>query len=441
MLPPAFVRLIVSVMDESGTGAKGPLRREFWRSPLRGPWFTAVLSMVLLVGSVVLVVTGLLSYAAYNPWLGAPNDLTPNKGFLGFYLFPWPTEPSWLYWLTQSLHVLVGLIMVPVVLAKLWSVLPKLFEWPPAASPAQAVERLSVFLLVGSTIFELVTGVMNIQYYYLWGFGFYTAHLYGAWVFLASLVLHTAVRARRTVAGLRGRRLRTELRTSAAATRAEPPDPDRLVSPNPAPATISRRGAFALIGASSGTILLLSVGQVFGGTGHALAWLAPRGRSRGSGPNDFQINKTAEYHQAVEPATDPSWRLRLEGGPRPVTFSRADLLAMPQTTAELVIMCVEGWSTGVQTWTGVRLDHLARRAGVPRAHRMLAQSIQRFGGFGSAEFAANQIHDPQSLLALRVNGADLSLDHGYPARIIVPAAPGVHDTKWVGTLRFSAGGR
>ena len=39
-------------------------------------------------------------------------------------------------------------------------------------------------------------------------------------------------------------------------------------------------------------------------------------------------------------------------------------------------------------------------------------------------------------LALRVNGADLSLDHGYPARIIVPAAPGVHCTKWVGTLTF-----
>ena len=40
--------------------------------------------------------------------------------------------------------------------------------------------------------------------------------------------------------------------------------------------------------------------------------------------------------------------------------------------------------------------------------------------------------DSRSLLALRVGGADLALDHGYPARIIVPGLPGVHNTKWVG---------
>jgi DMSO/TMAO reductase YedYZ molybdopterin-dependent catalytic subunit len=44
--------------------------------------------------------------------------------------------------------------------------------------------------------------------------------------------------------------------------------------------------------------------------------------------------------------------------------------------------------------------------------------------------------DPDSLLALRVNGVDLSLDHGYPARVIGPANPGVHNTKWVANLMF-----
>ncbi|HZD16250.1 MAG TPA: molybdopterin-dependent oxidoreductase, partial [Pseudonocardiaceae bacterium] len=38
----------------------------------------------------------------------------------------------------------------------------------------------------------------------------------------------------------------------------------------------------------------------------------------------------------------------------------------------------------------------------------------------------------------RVNGADLSLDHGFPARIAVPALPGVHNTKWVTRLTFHA---
>ena len=41
--------------------------------------------------------------------------------------FDWPASPSWLYRLTQGLHVGLGLVLVPVVLAKLWSVAPKLF--------------------------------------------------------------------------------------------------------------------------------------------------------------------------------------------------------------------------------------------------------------------------------------------------------------------------
>ncbi|EUA43129.1 oxidoreductase molybdopterin binding domain protein [Mycobacterium xenopi 3993] len=66
-------------------------------------------------------------------------------------------------------------------------------------------------------------------------------------------------------------------------------------------------------------------------------------------------------------------------------------------------------------------------------------SLERGGAFARANLQANQIRDPDSLLALRVNGADLSLDHGYPARVIVPALPGVHNTKWVSSIRFEAG--
>jgi DMSO/TMAO reductase YedYZ molybdopterin-dependent catalytic subunit len=46
------------------------------------------------------------------------------------------------------------------------------------------------------------------------------------------------------------------------------------------------------------------------------------------------------------------------------------------------------------------------------------------------------VNDPESMLALRVNGADLSRDHGYPARVIIPDAPGVHCTKWVNRIIF-----
>jgi DMSO/TMAO reductase YedYZ molybdopterin-dependent catalytic subunit len=66
------------------------------------------------------------------------------------------------------------------------------------------------------------------------------------------------------------------------------------------------------------------------------------------------------------------------------------------------------------------------------------ESLELSGTFRHAVLSAGQITDPDSLLALRVNGADLSLDHGYPARVIVPASPGVHNTKWVASLTFTS---
>jgi DMSO/TMAO reductase YedYZ molybdopterin-dependent catalytic subunit len=87
----------------------GPFRRPFWRSPVRGPWLTSVLGLLLLAFIPVLFVTGLLSYAAYNPDLSPVNDLTPGKGWLGFYLFSWPTHPIWLYRFSQGIHVTLGL--------------------------------------------------------------------------------------------------------------------------------------------------------------------------------------------------------------------------------------------------------------------------------------------------------------------------------------------
>jgi DMSO/TMAO reductase YedYZ molybdopterin-dependent catalytic subunit len=70
----------------------------------------------------------------------------------------------------------------------------------------------------------------------------------------------------------------------------------------------------------------------------------------------------------------------------------------------------------------VRLGDLARMAGAEGASSVLVESLQAGGALRSALLRANQIADPRSLLALRVNGADL-LDHGFPSRVIVPANP------------------
>jgi DMSO/TMAO reductase YedYZ molybdopterin-dependent catalytic subunit len=414
----------------------GPFRPDFWRSPIRGPWLTSVFGLVLLVGMPVLFVTGALSYAAYNPDLGPLNDQTPDKGLLGFYLFDWPTHPYWLYRLTQGVHVTLGVVLVPVLLAKLWTVIPKLFEWLPVRSVAHGLERLSLLMLVGGVIFEFVTGILNIQLYYVFPGSFYTLHFYGAWVFIAAFVVHVCLKLGRMTRALRARDLATELRTDLAHTLPEPPDPDGLVPTAPAAPTLTRRGALALVGAGSLALLVVTAGQSIGGRLRGTALLAPHNRDPGSGPNGFQINKTAAA-VGVSPAhVGPSWRLEVHGRAPALVFTRGQLLAMRQHAAALPIACVEGWSTPDQLWSGLRLTDLAAMAGLPDAGSVLVESVQPPGPYSSVVLRGNQIRDPRSLLALRVNGADLSLDHGFPARIIVPANPGVNNTKWVHRLTF-----
>ena len=413
----------------------GVRRLQRWRSPLRGPWLTSVFGSVLLVTLPIVIITGLLSYIAYGPRFGQaiPGDV----GWLKLPTFDWPTHPSWLYRLTQGLHVGLGLVLIPVVLAKLWSVIPRLFAWPPSRSIAQLLERVSLLMLVGGVLFEIVTGVLNIQYDYIFGFSFYTAHYFGAWVFIAGFLMHIAIKVPTMWSGLRSMPLRDVLRTGRVGTKPQPWEPDGLVAADPRPATMSRRGALALVGGGVLFMAVLTAGQTLGGYTRPAALLLPRGRSRGDGPNDFQVNRTAAVAGIGAQDTGERWRLTLSGGSRPIVVDRGVLLAMPQHTAVLPIACVEGWST-TQSWTGVRLADLARIAGVPAPESARVSSLERTGPFGSATLQGSQVLHPDALLALRVNGADLSPDHGFPARIIVPALPGVHNTKWVASIAFQA---
>ncbi|MFI5993400.1 molybdopterin-dependent oxidoreductase [Streptomyces sp. NPDC051362] len=573
---------------------RSPSSPAFWRSPLRGPWFTSLLGVVLLVGITVMFVTGLLSYAAYNPNLAAVNDKTPDKGILGFYLFSWPTHPVWLYRLTQGVHVTLGITLIPVLLAKLWSVVPKLFALPPARSLAHALERLSLLLLVGGALFEFVTGVLNIQLDYIFPGSFYTLHFYGAWVFIAAFVTHAVLRVPMALRNLGEMRRRGEWPEGADAERsggqhdrgsaadgpgpvsgspggsagsasdrtgpaaggrpgsapegpgpapegpgsapegpasgagrpgtspgtpgrhpgvsgAAPEDPlsdrsgpvsddagrapggggavsggaagggrpgaspgpargeegphggpdavpgqsvpapaageparpeDELISPDPLPPTVSRRGAIAFVGGGALLLAATTVGHSFDAPVRETALLAPHGGPEpGSGPGAFQINKTAAS-RGIDPKETgaDAWRLVVAGNGRTVRLSRAQLQELPLHGSALPIACVEGWSTSDQEWRGVRLRDLAELVGydTDTAPDVVVESLQRAGAFRVAALRYNQVRDPLSLLALSVNGADLTPDHGYPARIIVPAAPGVLNTKWVSRMTFGA---
>ncbi len=390
----------------------------------------------------VLFVTGLLSYAAYNPNLAAVNDKTPDKGLLGFYLFSWPTHPYWIYRLNQGVHVTLGIVLVPVLLAKLWSVVPKLFTMPPVRSVGHALDRLSLLLLVGGGIFEFLTGVLNVQLDYLFPGSFYPLHFYGAWVFFGAAAAHVALRLPQARAGA------AQPGVPGGAAYADRADRGRSrrtaagwCPPIRREPTMSRRGALGMVGLGSLTLFAVTAGQSIGGPLRRTALLAPHGRNPGTGPNGFPVNKTAALARISARDVGDGWRLtvRGHGNGRRVDLTLDQVRALPQHGSALPIACVEGWSTANQHWEGVRLADLAALVGHPAdPPGVFVESVQAHGSFREVALRDNQVRDPRSLLALRVNGATLSADHGYPARVIVPGAPGVMNTKWVGRLSFGA---
>ena len=133
---------------------------------------------------------------------------------------------------------------------------------------------------------------------------------------------------------------------------------------------------------------------------------------------------------------DENWRLIVKRGSRMRTFRYAELLAMPQHTVELPIACVNGWSQ-TATWRGVRLNTLMDAVGRERGEAIMLTSLEKKGNYRVTTMGAEFVENDLTLVALHLNGEVLDLEHGYPARVIAPARPGVLQTKWLSRLEVT----
>jgi hypothetical protein len=375
----------------SGRWRRGPFADGVFRR--RDIRTTSLLGIALAAAFAVCLATGVLSHLIQHP-----------PGWFG-----WPSRPAGLYRVTQGLHVATGLAVVPLLGAKLWSVYPRLFAWPPVRDVAHAAERAGVAVLVAGALFQVVSGILNVARWYApMPFFFTAAHHWMAWLVTGALLVHVGVQLPAVRQALRRR--------------------------SPAGPALSRRGLLTGVGAAAGVITLSTVGQTVAPLS-AVSVLAPR--RPGSGPQGLPVNATATAAGVRDRALDPAYRLLLDG-PRPATLSLAGLAALPQHTAVLPIACVEGWSA-IGTWAGVRLRDLVALAGAdPDDAEVLVESLQAGGRYRTSVVAPAHTRDPLTLLALRLNGAPLHPDHGFPARLIAPNRPGVLQTKWVGRLTVRA---
>jgi DMSO/TMAO reductase YedYZ molybdopterin-dependent catalytic subunit len=152
------------------------------------------------------------------------------------------------------------------------------------------------------------------------------------------------------------------------------------------------------------------------------------------------VTASADFYRvdtalSVPQLSHGDWRLRIHGMVnREATYSFADLADFEVVEMVTTLTCVSNpvggklISTGV--WTGYRVADLLALAGVHAdADMVLSTSIDGFTA-GTPVEALTDGRD--ALLAVGLNGQPLPIEHGYPARLVVPGLYGyVSATKWV----------
>ncbi|CAD5989315.1 molybdopterin-dependent oxidoreductase [Agreia sp. COWG] len=414
-------------------------------APPRNPRMAVVIGRLLAIAFLLCFGTGIYSHFLQEP-------------------LPWmrfPTQPAQLYQLTQGIHITAGIACFPLILGKLYTIYPQLFQTPPVKSPLHLLERASIALFVGASLVQITIGLLNTYQWYPWKFGFREVHWALSFVVIGSLAIHIAVKLpviaqfwTKNSSGtreLRGETVPSESVSAESVSAESVPDAagSRELEPvggvtgrifrwiDGAPAAepaVSRRGFLAVIGASTAAVVVLTAGQSF-------AALAPFNifapRVKGTGPAGLPVNRTAKAAQVLDTAVSPDWALTVANGSRTVSLSRAELLALPQTTVDLPISCVEGWSQ-MATWKGVRLRDLLEKVGADSSHGLKLTSLEKKGGYRVTQMGPEYAFDSSTLVALEVNGEKLDIDHGYPARMIAPGRPGVLQTKWLSKLEVEA---
>jgi DMSO/TMAO reductase YedYZ molybdopterin-dependent catalytic subunit len=147
----------------------------------------------------------------------------------------------------------------------------------------------------------------------------------------------------------------------------------------------------------------------------------------------------------ITPSVDlPTWTVRVFGMvDKEVSLTFDQLVRMPLIERYVTISCVSnevgGDLVGNAKWTGVRLVDVLALAGVQAgATQVVPRSVDGW----TAGFPTAWLHDPahprDAMIAVKMNDVPLPVEHGYPARLIVPGLYGyVSATKWLKELELT----
>jgi DMSO/TMAO reductase YedYZ molybdopterin-dependent catalytic subunit len=140
------------------------------------------------------------------------------------------------------------------------------------------------------------------------------------------------------------------------------------------------------------------------------------------------------------PKTDiASWDFKVFGEvEQPLRLDYGELRALPIKDVTADVHCVTGWSRFGDRWTGVAIQEILQRARAkPEARYVTAHCEYGY----RTSLPLEVLDDEDVLLCYAWNGEDLTPDHGWPLRLLIPKKYFWKSAKWLRGLEFTSRNR
>jgi DMSO/TMAO reductase YedYZ molybdopterin-dependent catalytic subunit len=152
-------------------------------------------------------------------------------------------------------------------------------------------------------------------------------------------------------------------------------------------------------------------------------------------PGQYLTEKWPVLHYGNVPRIDlATWTFRLWGEvEREVTLTWDQMMALPRREFVNDIHCVTRWSKLDNVWEGISIHEVMKLVQLkPTATHVLVHS---YGGY-TTNLPLNELLDDGVLLAIKHSGQELTPDHGWPMRLVVPKLYFWKSAKWVRGFEF-----
>lgn len=136
----------------------------------------------------------------------------------------------------------------------------------------------------------------------------------------------------------------------------------------------------------------------------------------------------------VPPFNEENWRFRIFGlVEEEVVLTFDQFRSLPMVKVHSDIHCVTGWSMLDMLWEGVSSIEIRKSVKIlPQAKFVMVHAM----GAYTTNLPLEEFFDEDVLFAHRVNGSDLTPEHGYPLRLVVPKLYFWKSAKWASGLEF-----